>query len=112
MQPVEAEEVVVDGEHVDAREAGVGRELAHGVGAQDRAERGRGLLDQLRRQAVRDAPAVHHALDLVAGRGEALGDALVDDEDGAVGGERRAGGAQRLDGAREVVQRLEDRTRS
>jgi hypothetical protein len=50
----------------------------------------------------------HHPLDLVARRRELLGDALVGDDHGAVRRERVPGGGERLDGAGEVVQRLED----
>src|SRR3954449_10468652 len=52
VQAEEAEEVVLDGEDVGAGVAGLGGELAHGVGAHDGAQRGRGMLDELGGQAV------------------------------------------------------------
>src|ERR687897_3518237 len=66
-QAVEAEEVVLDREDLDRLEPGPARELADRRLAQHRARRFRGLIDHRRGQAARDAPPVHHALELVAG---------------------------------------------
>ena len=49
-EPVEAPEVVVDREHVDSGEAGLGCVGADGVGADDGAGRRRVLVEQARRQ--------------------------------------------------------------
>src|SRR5215207_9877631 len=82
-QAVEAEEVVLDREDLDRLEPGPARELADGRLAQHRARRLRRLIDHRRGQAVRDAPAVHHALELVARSGERVRDTFVGEEHGA-----------------------------
>ena len=82
-EPVEAPEVVLDGEHLDVAEAGLGGVGADRVAADHGAGR-RGVLVQVPdRQAVQDAEAVVEALDLVARRGETLRHALVGDQDAA-----------------------------
>jgi poly-gamma-glutamate capsule biosynthesis protein CapA/YwtB (metallophosphatase superfamily) len=62
VQPVQAEDVVRDRQDLDAREAGRGRVVAQSVGSHHRAGCRRGRLGELGRQAVSDAPAVHHPL--------------------------------------------------
>src|SRR5215211_9150864 len=105
-EQIEAPEVVVDGQDVDATEARVGRVRADGVRADDGA-RGRRVLVEVRdRYAVQDAEAVVESLDLIARSREAIRDAFVGDNDASAVGEARAETAQRVDGVVHVVQRL------
>ena len=58
---------------------------------------------------MEDRPAVHHALDIVAGRGELVRDPFVGDQRDAAVCEQAADRAQRLDRLRHVVHGLEHR---
>ena len=61
------------------------REGLHGVRANHRPNRRRGLLRHRDRQAMDDAPAVHEPLEVVRRRVEVIADLLVGDEHAAAG---------------------------
>ena len=107
-QRVDPEEPAVDVQHLDAAEPRSEAHAPHRALAEDGAGRRGRLLGHGGRQAVRDAPAVHHPLDVVTGGGEPRRDRLVGDEQGAVGGQGGADRGQHLDRPRHVVQRLQD----
>ena len=100
---------MLDREHLDLLEAGLGGVAAHRVGPHDRARAGRGGVREADREAAEDAVRVHEALDLVPGGGERVGDALVHDEHGPVVRDQAAQGAQHVDRPGHVVEGLEDR---
>ena len=79
-QRVDPEEAAVHVEHLDRPEAGGGGQLAYGVLPDDRAGGLRRLLGHGRRKAVGDAPAVHHPLEIITGRGEGRSHRLVGDQ--------------------------------
>ena len=58
-----------------------------------------------------NAPAVHHPLELIAGRDEGRGNVLVGDEHGTTGSQPIAACGEHLDGTREVVQGLQKQHR-
>jgi hypothetical protein len=86
-EPVEAPEVVLDWKHVDSCEPGFGRVGANGVGTDHRAGAGRVRVHHPDGEAVEDAPAVVEAPDFVPRRAEALGHALVGDQDASAFGD-------------------------
>src|SRR4029450_2509535 len=99
VQAVETPEGVVNGQDLEPGEAGRGGPTGDGGGAQDRAGGLHRPLGQGGGQAVQDAPAVHEPLHLIAGRGEGLSHPFVGDQDGAVGGQQRAGRPERPTGS-------------
>src|ERR1700686_113848 len=76
-QAVKAPEIVLDGQDLDAREPGLARIATQRLGTHNRAGAEPGRINSADGQAVQNAPSVHEALELIPGRAERLGHALV-----------------------------------
>src|SRR5262245_24819341 len=98
-QAVEAEEEVVDRQDLYLAEACLARVVPERVRAHHRARLRGGRVGHAYWQAVEDAPAVHHPLDVVL-LSETLTHALIDDEHGALVAGQAAHRPQGADGVR------------
>src|SRR5438128_11927435 len=98
MQAIKSEKEIVNGQNLYPSKASLHSIASHGVRAKDRACLCGWRFGLADRQAVQDAPPVHHPLDLATRGGKGFADALVHHEHGALVAREMAHGLEGTNG--------------